>query len=265
MSAAASLPDDLTVMILTFNEEANIARTLAGVGWARRILVVDSGSTDATLTLLAGYPQVTVRTRAFDDFASQCNYGLSQIETAWVLSLDADYELSTALGTEICSLRPTAAIAGYSAAFVYRVHGRALRGSLYPPRTVLYRRDGARYRNEGHGHRIERDGQIRSLREPIYHDDRKPLSRWFQSQRGYAAREAAHLLAADRTDLRRRDRIRLMAWPAPLLVLGYTLLVKGCLLDGWAGWYYALQRALAEIMIALEIIERRRHTASDNG
>jgi hypothetical protein len=52
-----------------------------------------------------------------------------------------------------------------------------------------------------------------------------------------------------------------MGWPAPILVFFYTLLFKGCLFDGWAGWYYVLQRTLAEIMIALEVVERRLRRA----
>ena len=91
----------------------------------------------------------------------------------------------------------------------------------------------------------------------IYHDDRKPLARWFRSQQRYASQEAGHLLTADRNSLKRIDRVRLAGWSAPLLVFGYTLIFKGCLLDGWAGWYYALQRLLAETLIALEIADRR--------
>jgi hypothetical protein len=48
-----------------------------------------------------------------------------------------------------------------------------------------------------------------------------------------------------------------MIWPAPLLVFLYTLFAKGCILDGWAGWSYALQRLLAETMLALELCERK--------
>jgi hypothetical protein len=48
-----------------------------------------------------------------------------------------------------------------------------------------------------------------------------------------------------------------MGWPAPLLVFFYTLLVKRCILDGWAGWVYALQRTVAEALISLEIADRR--------
>jgi hypothetical protein len=48
-----------------------------------------------------------------------------------------------------------------------------------------------------------------------------------------------------------------MGWPAPIAVLLYVLFVKRCVLDGWPGWYYALQRLFAETLLALEIIDRR--------
>jgi hypothetical protein len=131
-----------------------------------------------------------------------------------------------------------------------------LRGTLYPPRTVLYRREAAHYRNEGHGHRVVVDGDVHDLSGAIFHDDRKPLARWVASQQRYARIEAEHLLALG-DSARGADRLRLMGWPAPIGVLFYTLFVKGCLLDGWAGWYYVLQRVIAEALIALEIADRR--------
>jgi hypothetical protein len=148
-------------------------------------------------------------------------------------------------------------IAGYQARFVYRIHQRSLRGSLYPPRTVLYRKDKALYRQHGHTQRVVVDGDIRPLQGAIYHDDRKPLTRWFASQQRYAQEEAKYLLTASPSGLRRTDRIRLLAWPAPIGVLFYTLFVRGCVFDGWSGWYYALQRTVSEILVAIEILDRR--------
>lgn len=249
--------DGITPLLITFNEIQNIGRTLAKLDWARRIVVIDSGSTDGTLEVMAANPRVEIVHRPFDSFAEQCNFGLAQIRTEWVLSLDADYELSDAFVSELAELQPGAGDTGYRAAFVYRIHGHPLRGTLYPPRTVLYRVDGARYENEGHGHRIRLKGRITALRGRIFHDDRKPLSRWLNSQLKYAGREAAHLLETPREQLGRADRIRLLGWPAPILVLGYVLFAKGALLDGKAGWFYAYQRLLAEVLLALELLDRR--------
>jgi glycosyltransferase involved in cell wall biosynthesis len=249
--------DDITPLLITFNEIQNIERTLARLDWARQILVIDSGSTDGTLDFLGRDRRIEVHHRRFDSFAGQCNFGLSLVRTGWVLSMDADYELSEALTAELRTLQPSAGQAGYRARFVYRIHGRPLRGTLYPPRTVLYRVAGARYENEGHGHRVRIDGAVSSLKGTISHDDRKPLARWLASQLGYAAREAAHLLEAPRERLSRADRVRLMGWPAPILVFLYVLIARGALLDGPAGWFYAFQRLLAEVLLALELLDRR--------
>lgn len=248
--------EDITPLVITFNEAANIARTLDKLAWAKRIVIIDSGSTDETRNIIARYPQAEVIYHAFNDFADQCNFGLSQVTSDWVISLDADYELSDELISEFTLLAPSEDTAGYRLSFVYRIYGRSLHGTLYPSRSVLYRKKQARYVNEGHGHRVILSGTIGTLRGKIYHDDRKPLSRWFVSQQRYARAEAEHLLS-DESRLRCADRIRRMAWPAPILIFFYTLLVKGCLFNGWPGWFYALQRTLAETMIALEIIDRR--------
>jgi glycosyltransferase involved in cell wall biosynthesis len=251
------LRDQITPLIISYNEAPNISRTVGKLLWAERIVVIDSGSTDGTVEILQSYPQVEVIYHRFVDFASQCNYGLAQVTSPWVLSLDADYELSDELVRELALLAPAASAAGYRARFVYRVYGRPLRGSLYPPRTILYRKDKARYRQEGHSHHVVLDGDVLPLDGVIYHDDRKPLARWLSSQQRYAREEVEYLLTRRPAALRRADRIRLMGWPAPIGVLFYTLLVEGCLFDGWPGWYYVLQRTTAEMLIALEIIARR--------
>ena len=154
-------------------------------------------------------------------------------------------------------MRESEGAGSYRASFVYRIHGRPLRGSLYPPRIVLFRVKNAHYVNDGHGHRVVVSGEVRALSGVIYHDDRKSLSRWLASQQNYARLEADYLLKADIGALSVSDRLRRMAWPAPILVFFYVFVVKGCLFNGWPGWFYTLQRVLAECMIALELINRR--------
>jgi glycosyltransferase involved in cell wall biosynthesis len=245
----------VTPLIITFNEAHNIRRALAKLDWAKQIVVVDSGSTDETVAMLQANPRVVIVEHPFTDFAGQCNFGLTQIASPWVLSLDADYELSDELVQELDGLSPPEDVAGYNARFVYRIYGRCLRGSLYPPRVILYRRERARYRQQGHAHRVVVDGAVTPLRSVVYHDDRKPLERWIASQRIYARAEADHLLGP--MALSFADRVRRMGWPAPIAVFFYVLLIKGCLFDGWPGWYYTMQRCIAEALLALEIGDRR--------
>ena len=70
-----------------------------------------------------------------------------------------------------------------------------------------------------------------------------------------------------RSDLRqfRVDRIRRLGWPAPFLVVGYVLFVKGARLDGRAGWFYAFQRLCAEVLLALELLDRRLSADGSKG
>jgi len=249
--------DQITPLVLTYNEAPNIRRTLEKLRWAREIIVVDSFSTDETLDRLKAFPQVRVVQRKFDTFAGQCNFGLDQIQTPWVLSLDADYVLSEELIEEIGGLKRERMAIAYQARFRYCIHGRPLRASLYPPRTVLYQKDKARYRNEGHGHRVEINGPVQMLAGWIDHDDRKPLERWFGEQVRYSAQESMHLVETPRAALNQADRVRTKIMLAPALVCFYTLLGKGLILDGWPGWYYVFQRTLAEMMLSLRLIEQK--------
>jgi len=251
--------EKITPVILTFNEEANIARTLERLGWARDIIVVDSLSTDATASIVSGMATVRLFQRAFDSHAQQWNFAIdaTSITTEWFLALDADYVLSDALIGELAALQPEHNINGYSAGFRYCIGGSPLRGTLYPDVTILCRCGFARYQQEGHTQRVAVTGAVRTLKSKVLHDDRKPLARWIASQQHYARLEAEYLLAGPNYTFGFMDRIRRWAWLAPILVFFYTLVVKGCIFDGWRGWFYVLQRTFAEALIALEIVDRR--------
>jgi glycosyltransferase involved in cell wall biosynthesis len=247
---------DITPLVLTYNEAANIARTLGRLSWASRVVVVDSFSTDETVDICGRFPNVHVVQRRFDDHTSQWNFGLDAIETTWVLSLDADYVLSEALVAELRQ-PPSGEADGYYARFNYCVFGRRLRGSLYPPRVVLFRRDRSRYVQDGHTQRLELSGHTGWLTGTIDHDDRKPIDRWFADQLRYSAQEARHLTATPVSELNGADRVRRAVVLAPPLVFAYALVGQRLLLDSWPGWYYTLQRTFAEMLLSLRLVEAR--------
>jgi len=259
--------DAITPLLLTYDEMPNLERTLAPLHWAKRIVVVDSGSTDGTVERLRRDPRVALFARPFDSFAAQAEFGLRRtgIETPWVLSLDADHVLSSELVEELERLAPPPGTDAYEARFVYCIEGRALRGSLYPPRVVLAHRERARFVADGHAHRLVGEGRKERLRHAILHDDRKPRSRFLAGQARYAPLEAEKLLSVRTGDLGWVDRIRRAGWIAPWLVPLWCLVVKGGLLDGRAGWIYAGERAIAEWLIAMELHARRMERRKGRG
>lgn len=248
--------DRITPLVLTYNEEANIRRLLQSLSWARRVFVIDSGSTDATREIIGEFPNATFVGRPFDSHAAQWNFGLSEtgIATDWVLALDADYGLPAEFLEELEVLNPPEHVAGYSASFRYCIEGVPLRGGLYPPVTVLFRRAGARYVQDGHTQRISVNGAVRRLRSFLLHDDRKPLEHWLRSQARYMRLEADKLLATPVAELVLADKLRRLVVVAPALVFFYCLLFKGNILDGRRGVLYALQRATAEAILSMYLV-----------
>ncbi len=250
--------DRITPLVLTYNEAPNIARSLAGLAWAKEIVVVDSFSNDETVEIARSFPQVRVVQRAFDCHRNQWEFGLKEtgISTPWVLALDADYVVTSELVAELDRLQPDPDIAGYRANFSYCINGKKLRSGIYPPVTVLYRRDAASYIQDGHTQRVALEGRIAELRAPLLHDDRKSLRRWFDSQKRYTELEAQKLRATDPAKLGMADRLRRWRIVVPPAMLVYCLIVRGGILDGSAGFYYAFQRTAAELMLAVNLGRR---------
>lgn len=247
--------DSITPLILTYNEAPNIDRTLKQLTWAKRIVVVDSYSTDETLEVLNHYPQVEVFQRCFDTHANQWNFGVAQVRTEWVLSLDADYFITDNLLNEIKLLLPAQNIDAYFVNFKYCVFGKPLRGTILPPRQVLFRKEKSVYVDDGHTQRLRVSGNSGQLKGWIYHDDRKSFNRWLWAQDRYMAIEAKKLLEMPNSELSLSDKIRKQKILAPFIILIYCLFLKGGILDGWHGWYYAFQRMFAELLLSLRLIE----------
>lgn len=139
--------ETLSVAIITLNEEINLARTLASVKFADEVVVVDSGSTDRTLEI-ARDAGAKVFSEPWQGFARQKNFAIDKCSGTWILSLDADEELSVELQHEIIIL-----LRSKPQADAYMIRRRNLFlerwmrfGGYYPdPKLRLFRRHSANF------------------------------------------------------------------------------------------------------------------------
>jgi len=253
--------DQITPVLLTYNEEQNIARTLSHLVWAKNVILVDSDSTDGTLAAVAKFPNVRVFNRRFDSHGGQWRFAVeeTQIATNWILRLDADYQVSDVLIAELAQLDPNANVSAYRIGFDYAVFSHRLLASLYPPNTILLRRGCFSVAERGHTEVWEVNGLIATLSSRIIHDDWKSTGQWLSGQARYMQRELAWM----------RENKGGLAWwlrlrppLMPIAVFLYCLLGKGLLLNGRAGMFYALQRAVAEGVLSLMVLEEQLRNQS---
>ncbi len=273
----------VSVLILTLNEEINLAACLESVSWCNDIVVLDSLSDDGTLSI-ARSRGVRVVQRAFDGYASQRNYGLREIEyrNEWLLMVDADERVPGDLRDEIREVvsSPAQGIALYYMRRRDHLFGRWIRRSSgYPTwfgrlakvgQVWVEREINEEYRTNG--------GSGRLLAHLDHYPFNKGFSEWIQKHDRYSTAEAAlkferraKMPAPDKSiapgALRRRKYLKdlLYALPArPLIVFLGLYVARGGFLEGRAGLTFSLLRAWYEFMIDCkwrELIRRARGLA----
>jgi len=188
---------DLTVLILTYNEEKNIERCIKEVkSIAKRIVVVDSGSTDKTIEI-AEAMGAEILSHPWKNYATQYNWGIqnANIQTKWIFRLDADEFLTKETREEIetlCRENENTNINGLVVRFTVSFLGRELKhGGIYPFRKLLiYKSDKgfmeARNMDE---HIVLSEGQSIELKHDCIHQDFKDLTAWIDKHNKYSCRE----------------------------------------------------------------------------
>ena len=189
--------NNLVVIILTKDEEANLAKALASIGSRAPVVVVDSGSTDRTLEIARAH-EVELYENPFVDYAHQRNFALDQVRDRfeWTFFLDADEEITPELWFDIEATIDRNEVDGAYVGLTFHVLGRELRHGAFARAAILrlMRTKDARF-TRGTNERVD-DSQMRVTLLPskLKHDDAKPLSAWFRKHVRYAEREANHYL-----------------------------------------------------------------------
>ena len=202
------MPSTLSVAIITLNEEANLARTLASVQLADEIIIVDSGSTDRTAEVAESF-HAKVFVEPWKGFAEQKNFAIDKCSSTWVLSIDADEELTPELQTELRQLLQS----NITTPEAYRIPRRNLflnrpinHGGFYPDLKLrLFRRNDPiapspiRFSERAVHETIQYTGPVGRLHSDLIHHAYPTLETYIEHMNRYSTLGAQLLVARGRS------------------------------------------------------------------
>jgi glycosyltransferase involved in cell wall biosynthesis len=282
---------NISVIILTYNEELNISQALKNItGWAKEIIVLDSGSTDNTVKIAESFG-AKVFHRQFDNYANQRNYALKElpISTEWILFLDADEYLSEELKKEISdTLAQTDCDGFYLKRRFYFWNKWIKHGGYYPIWILrLFKKDKGHIEREINEHFVV-DGKVGYLKNDFIDNNKKDLTEWIAKHNKYATYEAEELLKyKQRKQAGKKDEfanlsgsqaqkkrwIREYIWNPlmpplirPFIYFFYRYIIRLGFLDGKAGFvYHILQGLWYPFLIDVKYLElKKKHLTTDN-
>jgi glycosyltransferase involved in cell wall biosynthesis len=272
----------ISVLILTLNEEINLAECLDSCAWSDDIVVFDSFSTDRTAEI-AARPGVRFVQRHFDNYAAQRNAALTEIQYRhpWVLMVDADerapHDLAAEMAQAIARADPDTVMFRMRRKDFFL--GRWLRRSSGYPSWFgrLVRLGRVRVEREVNEEYLA-DGKIKHLRSHLLHYPfNRGISYWYERHNRYSSMEAfakvesrrapialGSLFRADPIDRRRALKLLVYRLPMrPSIYFFYLYIFRLGFLDGRPGLEFSRMRASYEMMIDLKVLEfeRRRSGA----
>jgi glycosyltransferase involved in cell wall biosynthesis len=189
----------LSVVIITLNEEANIAACLDSVAFCDERIVVDGGSTDATAAIAAA-GGARVVARPFDGFGAQKNHAASLATGDWILSIDADERVSTELAGAIKEAITGADHDGYEVSRLSYFCGRPMRHSGWFPDYVLrlFRRGRGQFTDDLVHERVICPGRVGRLAGTLHHHSVARLEQALSRVDRYSTAGAAMIVASGR-------------------------------------------------------------------
>jgi glycosyltransferase involved in cell wall biosynthesis len=259
-----------SVVVLTLNEEVNLPRCLDSVFFCDDLVILDSGSTDRT-EAIARERGARVFVRQFDNFAAQRNYAQQHIpfKYPWVFHLDADETFTPELAADCEANSARGDVDGIYVAPHMMFFGKWVPHCTDFPawQARFVRAPQFAFIEVGHGQREAPGMKLDRIRSSYRHDlTSGGVEEWLEKHRRYAKAEARNYVASAQTvrlgdlfqpqTLARRRALKRFSYQLPfrpLLRFIYQYLVRGGLLDGWAGLRYCLLLARYEGFTSREI------------
>lgn len=266
----------LSIVILTINEEQDLPGCLASIDWCDDIHLIDSGSTDNTVSI-AKEANADCKYNPFESFGKQRNWALDncKFKYDWILFLDADeqatIEFQNAVNAAITSTDDS--IAGFYCCWKMILNGEWLKRTDSFPKWQfrLLRLGRARFTDYGHGQKEDLvKGRIEYIKAPYLHFAfSKGWTHWVDRHNKYSDREAIERLqqsinwkeifsvhSSSRNKAIKPLVSKLPGWP--LIRFFVTYFLKLGFLEGWPAFLYCVNLAYYEFLIQIKIDELQK-------
>ncbi len=225
----------VSAVIIAYNEEANIGRCIKSLAFADEIIVVDSGSRDNTVKI-ASAMKAKIFTRGWQGYSRQKNFAIGKAKNEWVLSIDADEEVSSELAGEITRI----VISPYEGYFIPRrafFLGRWINHcGWYPDLQIkLFRRNSGKFDESRQVHEsVLLNGKAGTLKNDLFHYSYDNLGQYYSTLNRYT-----ELAAISMKERGRKGRIAEVLLNPPYTFVRMYLFRFG-FLDGLAGLFVCL-------------------------
>ena len=258
---------DLTTIILTFNEEKNIANAINSVkNLSKRIVVVDSYSTDKTVEIAESLGAEVIQ-HPFENQAQQFIYAINNltINTQWIMRLDADEMISNDAAREIediCLINKNTDINGIVVRFEVNFLGKKLRhGGIYPFRKmIVYKKDKGYMEDRAMDeHIVLKEGKSVELKHDSYHRDYKDLNAWIDKHNKYSSREVKDYFSNTNKESKQLNKsAKIKRFIKFNFYYKYRYYFKMGFLDGKEGKIFAFMQAYwYRFLVDAKILEKK--------
>jgi len=267
---------NVSIFIITYNEEKNIKKCLDSVRWSNDIVILDSFSTDKTLSIATQFKNVRIFKKKFDDYSTQRNYGLKKIDfiNSWVLIIDADETCSVELKMELLSDK----IQNNSNTIVYSLRRKTFFANKWLKHNSMYNVWIERLIKPQHvsfygvvHEKLKYNGLSDKLSSDIEHYPfSKGIEDWISRRNRYSTLSAEYEINHEYNikidNLFSKDPVKFrqflnsiykklpLRW---LIFFLYNFFIKLCFLDGYKGIYYVLLETFYEFITVLKIKYKR--------
>lgn len=226
----------LSAIIITKNEEANLERCLRSVAWVDEIVLVDSQSTDRTVEIANSFKARVFSPEEWMGFGPTKQFALDQAQSDWVLSIDADEEISFTLKNEILQLLETEPPkSGYFIGRKTQFLGKWILHSGWSPDLVLrlFKKSAGRFTDVLVHEHIVVEGETGQLNNPMMHYSYPTLEDYTRKLDNYSTLGAQELFETSKA-------------PSPYMMAARTFIsflrkfiIQRGWRDGWEGFLIA--------------------------